>query len=130
MLIKLTFDIRILLSSSFISYSWNMHILSVQFCGKGVDFYLRQPPLSSVLGVSPPPEIHVHNVPPDTFSTIKVFDGDGRLHIRSGDFSDSSAAFLSCARGTILHKGEELTASTAFTSPAPHFFTSSSSSAR
>ena len=104
--------------------------LSFQFCEKRVNFYFPQLPPSVVSAAFPPPEILVHTVLPDTISTIKVFDGDGRPRMRFGDFFYSSAALLSCARGTIFHLGEESTVSTAPTSPAPHFFASSSSSAR
>ena len=94
-----------------------------------MDYCLPQPPPFTVLAASPPLEIPVHAVPPDTISLIKVFDGDGRPHMRSADFFDSSAAFLNYAGGTISHPVEESTASTASNLPAPHFFTLPSSSA-
>jgi len=114
---------RLLLATAGAVIDVQASTLSFQFCGKRVDFRFPQTPSSAVSAASPPPEIPVRTVSPDTVSTIKVFDGDWRPRMRFGDFSDIPTAFLSYAGGTILHLVEESTALTTPTSLAPHFFT-------
>ena len=51
--------------------------LSFRICGKMVDFCFPPPIPSSAPTPSPPPVAPVAVVPPDVFTSIEVFDGDG-----------------------------------------------------
>jgi len=101
-------------------------IMSFQFCGEKVDFCFPLPIPSSAPIPPSPPEAHAYFVSCAANSSITVFDGDGRPHMRSLTLSDLHPPIAAAHRGTTFHPREVLTAIPFITSLSPPPFILSS----